>query len=81
MAKLDWSKAKKYYSDYKTESSEPFSKKYKELKKRYKEQCKTNIKCPNCGKLMIKRMNNNTLVYFYGCSGYPKCKQTLPLKK
>lgn len=36
----------------------------------------TDKKCPNCGKSMYLREGKTGK--FYGCSGYPKCKTTLP---
>lgn len=30
--------------------------------------------CPNCGKSMVRRNGKNG--YFWGCSGYPKCRTT-----
>ncbi|MGQ0815914.1 MAG: type I DNA topoisomerase [Gemmatimonadota bacterium] len=35
--------------------------------------------CPNCGKPMLVRWNR--FGRFLGCSGYPECRQTLPLDK
>ncbi|MGQ0562182.1 MAG: type I DNA topoisomerase, partial [Gemmatimonadota bacterium] len=35
--------------------------------------------CPSCGKPMLVRWNR--FGRFLGCSGYPECKQTLPLDK
>jgi DNA topoisomerase I len=35
--------------------------------------------CPTCGKPMLVRWNR--FGRFLGCSGYPECKQTLPLDK
>lgn len=35
------------------------------------------MNCPNCGKQMIKR--NGTFGDFLGCSGFPKCRTTLPV--
>lgn len=38
----------------------------------------TNIKCPSCGKQMIKRSSKiNKSKSFLGCSDYPNCKQIL----
>ena len=37
------------------------------------------IKCPECGKSMTRRKGKNG--YFWGCSGYPYCKLTVPDKK
>jgi DNA topoisomerase I len=36
------------------------------------------IKCPDCGKEMKVRSGANGA--FYGCSGFPKCRKTLPCK-
>ena len=36
-------------------------------------------KCPNCGKPMRRRKGKTG--YFWGCSGYPDCKTTVPDKK
>ncbi len=39
----------------------------------------TDIKCPKCGKSMVKKMGSFGM--FLGCSDYPKCKTTMPLKE
>lgn len=39
---------------------------------------KQNI-CTRCGSEMIKRTNRKNGQEFYGCSSYPKCKNTLPI--
>ncbi|GAI42812.1 unnamed protein product, partial [marine sediment metagenome] len=41
-----------------------------------------NIRCPKCGLPMIQRTAKrgpNAGGKFYGCSNYPKCKETLPI--
>ncbi|MBU4349933.1 topoisomerase DNA-binding C4 zinc finger domain-containing protein [bacterium] len=41
-----------------------------------------NIRCPKCGSPMILRIakrGSNTGGKFYGCSNYPRCKETLPI--
>ena len=41
-----------------------------------------NIKCPKCGSPMILRIARrgpNAGGKFYGCSNYPRCKETLPI--
>ncbi|KPK33737.1 MAG: DNA topoisomerase I [Chlamydiae bacterium SM23_39] len=38
----------------------------------------TNIKCPKCGKKLLKIWSKNN--YFYGCSDYPKCDYTATLE-
>ena len=41
-----------------------------------------NIKCPKCGSSMIirtARRGRNAGGNFYGCSNYPRCKETLPI--
>lgn len=38
----------------------------------------TDIKCPECGKLLQKIWSRKK--YFYGCSDYPNCKFTAPLE-
>ena len=35
---------------------------------------KNAVKCPNCGKVMIRRKGKNG--YFWGCSGFPECRTT-----
>ena len=35
---------------------------------------KNAVKCPHCGKVMIRRKGKNG--YFWGCSGFPECKTT-----
>jgi ssDNA-binding Zn-finger/Zn-ribbon topoisomerase 1 len=37
------------------------------------------ICCPDCGKEMIKRKSKWGDGFWYGCSGYPKCKKTLKI--
>jgi len=34
--------------------------------------------CPSCGKPMRRRQNSRDQSWFWSCSGYPKCKTTLP---
>ncbi len=38
----------------------------------------TDIKCPDCGRLLQKIWSRKK--YFYGCSDYPNCKFTAPLE-
>ena len=35
---------------------------------------KNAVKCPNCGKIMVRRKGKTG--YFWGCSGFPECKTT-----
>ncbi len=37
------------------------------------------VKCPKCGKPMIRRKGSNG--FFWGCTGFPACKSTAPDKK
>lgn len=39
---------------------------------------KNIVKCPQCGKAMVRR--KGTKGFFWACSGYPECKATLPDK-
>ena len=39
---------------------------------------KNVVKCPQCGKTIVRR--KGTKEFFWACSGYPKCKVTLPDK-
>ncbi len=59
---------------------EPFSKnlqeKYKEIEKKVE---KTDEECPECGSPLVIRMSRYGK--FYGCSNFPKCKYTRPIKK
>jgi ssDNA-binding Zn-finger/Zn-ribbon topoisomerase 1 len=41
------------------------------------EKTKNIVYCPDCGCEMIKRKSKFGDGYWYGCSGYPKCKKTL----
>ena len=34
-----------------------------------------SVKCPKCGKVMMRRKGKNG--YFWGCSNYPECKETV----
>ena len=41
-----------------------------------------NIRCPKCGAPMVlrtARKGRNAGGKFYGCSNYPRCKETLPI--
>lgn len=53
-------------------------KKDKELDKKKLTEEKTDKKCPECGKPMVKKMGR--FGKFYACSGYPDCKTTEPLE-
>ena len=37
------------------------------------------VKCPKCGKPMTRRNGKNG--FFWGCTGFPECKTTVPDKK
>ena len=39
------------------------------------------VKCTSCGSDMIRRQNKAKGNYFYGCGSYPKCKETMSLRK
>ena len=43
------------------------------------EQAKGAHKCQTCGKVLVRRKGSKG--YFWGCCGYPECKQTYPDKK
>lgn len=36
-------------------------------------------RCPSCGAKMTKRENSKNGNSFWGCSAFPKCKQTMPI--
>ncbi len=61
----------------------PFNKnlqmKYKELNKKEITEEETDKTCEKCGEPMIIKIGRYGK--FLACSGYPKCKHTLPLKK
>lgn len=40
---------------------------------------KINRVCPECGREMVIRRNGKTGDEFLGCSGWPECKETIPL--
>lgn len=42
-------------------------------------EAKGLVKCPKCGKPMIRRKGNNG--FFWGCTGYPVCRNSFPDKK
>jgi ssDNA-binding Zn-finger/Zn-ribbon topoisomerase 1 len=35
------------------------------------------MRCPDCGRPMIKRKSKWGDGYWYGCSGFPDCKKTM----
>ena len=37
--------------------------------------------CPRCSAPMVKRWGSGVSSLFYGCSAYPVCNQTLPIRK
>lgn len=41
----------------------------------------TTPTCPNCDKKMLKRTGKNSGGEFWGCANYPKCKNTLQVRK
>lgn len=43
------------------------------------ESPKDAIKCPKCGKVLLRRKGSHG--FFWGCSGYPDCKTIFPEKK
>jgi DNA topoisomerase-1 len=47
----------------------------KKLKEKLQE--KTDIPCPNCGRMLVKKFGRNGA--FLACPGYPECKHTQPL--
>ena len=47
----------------------------KQLKAKLQE--KTDIPCPNCGRMLVKKFGRNGA--FLACPGYPECKYTQPL--
>ncbi|MFA6189811.1 MAG: NERD domain-containing protein [Sulfuricurvum sp.] len=48
------------------------------LKERF-DKSLDSVNCPKCGDSMVLRQNRNNGNSFYGCSNYPKCKQTKAL--
>lgn len=38
------------------------------------------LSCPDCGKLLVKRINRYE-VSFIGCTGFPECKYTSTIEK
>lgn len=41
---------------------------------------KSPQKCPKCGGNMVLRTNRKTGEKFWGCTNYPKCRKTLPVR-
>jgi len=39
------------------------------------------VTCPRCGSMMVVRTNKRTKEKFMGCSQWPKCSQTMPIKR
>jgi len=35
--------------------------------------------CPSCGRDLVRRVNRNTQIPFWGCAGYPACRFTRPI--
>jgi DNA topoisomerase-1 len=57
---------------------EPFNEQLLEGRTKIAKQVElTDIICPVSGHQMVKRFGRNG--WFLGCSGYPECKQTMPL--
>ncbi len=48
------------------------------MKTAQKINIETNVKCPNCGKLMVVRTSKFG-TQFLGCSGYPDCKTVMSM--
>lgn len=71
--KKEW---KKILEDFYQPFEKKLEKKYKEVEKKVE---KTDKKCPECGASLVIRMGRYGR--FYGCSNFPKCKYTRPIKK
>ena len=56
------------------------SKYYQNLFEKKKEELLDDIRCPKCGKPMIKKTGKNGKKDFYACSGFPKCRSILSEK-
>ncbi len=57
---------------------DPFAIKVAEGREKIAKQVEiTDIRCPESGDFMVKRLGRNG--WFLGCSGYPECKHTMPL--
>lgn len=54
---------------------------FKELKEASEKAYEATLppKC-SCGRRMTERVNKSSGNKFYGCSGYPKCKNTMSIK-
>ncbi len=74
--KQEWTPIiKNFYNPF----NENLQKKYKEVSKKELTEEKTDEICEKCSKPMIIKMGRYGR--FLACSGFPKCKNTLPLEK
>ncbi len=67
---------KKVLEDFYRPFEKNLDKKHKEVEKKVE---KTDKDCPECGSPLVIRMGRYGR--FYGCSNFPKCKYTRPIKK
>ncbi|HHT9125940.1 MAG TPA: type I DNA topoisomerase [Candidatus Brocadiia bacterium] len=73
-SKEDWIKTlKDFYGPFKVDLDRAL----KEMKSIKESPVESNEKCQLCGKPMVVRMSKTGK--FLGCSGFPKCKNTMPL--
>ena len=81
MCKLKLATDKEFYEQYeaiRTKKDEEDKARLKALDNTYMEK---DLRCPKCFRRMSLRQNKTTQTYFFGCSGFPMCKQVLPYSK
>lgn len=73
---LAWQKV---LSDFYGPFSQNLTEKTKEVSKKEITEEKTDEKCPDCGKNLVKKLGRYGK--FLACSGFPECKYTRPLEE
>jgi DNA topoisomerase I len=74
--KLAW---QKIMSDFYQPFAKNLAEKTKEVSKKEITEEKTDEKCPDCGKYLVKKLGRYGK--FLACSGFPECKYTRPLEE
>jgi ssDNA-binding Zn-finger/Zn-ribbon topoisomerase 1 len=70
--------AMKKFTENKNIDSFVEKKRVRDLDKKIVAKASKGLICEKCLKPMVKRLNTKKHNHFFGCSGYPNCKHTLP---
>ena len=78
MCKLKLATDKEFAEQFEAFRNEQDAKDKARLKALDEAYMEKDLRCPKCFRRMSLRQNKTTKNYFFGCSGFPMCKQILP---